>query len=415
MVEYKAELKNFQFFLTMKILFIHDRFGAQAGAEANLFHTALALKGLGHELSIAHGVETGKDESNWRHLFVDCFKLRPDSIISDYGEALEAVSPDIIYLHNSPDPALVACLSESSRPLVRMVHDHKLFCLRGCKYTPWSRRPCERAMGLHCVFPCGGVIARSTGTTRSFDWVSYRQKQRELNDHKKFERLIVASNYMKSELLRNGVDASRIEVHPPVPPPVEPVVQPSFSQTNRLVYAGQIVRGKGVDILLRALAKVQSPFECVILGEGHHRAACEALSHRLKLTDRVQFRGYVPQAELNSIYAEASLAVVGSVWPEPFGATGLEAMRCGLPVVAFDAGGIGDWLQDGKNGFLVPWKDHKSFAKCVDILLRDKTLARRLGERGRIIAAEEFNFQRYIEGLESLFVRLVHREQEVYA
>lgn len=399
----------------MKILFIHDRFGAQAGAEANLFHTATGLKGHGHELAIAHGAGTGKDESNWRDVFVHCFKLRPGSIINDYGEALETFAPDIVYLHNSADTALVTCLAESSRPVVRMVHDHKLFCPRGCKYTPWNRRPCERAMGLHCVFPCGGVIARSSGTSRSFDWVSYKQKQRELNDHKKFERLIVASNYMKSELLRNGVDASRIEVHPPVPPAVDTVVKPSFSNVNRMVYAGQIVRGKGVDILLRALARVESPFECIILGEGHHRDACEALSRRLKLTDRVQFRGYVPQAELASIYASASLAVVSSVWAEPFGATGLEAMRCGLPVVAFDAGGISDWLQDGRNGFLVPWKDHESFAKCIDILLKDKTLARRLGERGRTIAREQFNFQRYIDGLESLFTSIVYREQEVYA
>lgn len=399
----------------MKILFIHDRLGAQAGAEANLFQTAIALKGLGHELAIAHGSETGKEESNWRDVFAECFKLRPGSSVRDYGEALATFAPDMVYLHNSPDPALVTCLAEASTPVVRMVHDHKLFCLRGCKYTPWNRRPCERALGPYCVFPCGGVIARSSGARRSFDWISYKRKQRELNDHKKFERLIVASHYMKTELLRNGVEASRIEVHPPVPPPVEEAVTPSFGPVNRLVYAGQIVRGKGVDVLLRALAQVETPFECIILGEGHHRAACEALSRRLKLTDRVQFRGYVPQSELTSIYASASLAVISSVWAEPFGATGLEAMRCGLPVVAFDAGGISDWLQDGKNGFLVPWKDHKSFAKCVDILLKDKALARRLGARGQITADEQYNFRRYVDGLESLFVDIAYRNQEVRA
>ncbi|MCC5788447.1 MAG: glycosyltransferase family 4 protein [Opitutales bacterium] len=399
----------------MKILFVHDRFGAQAGAESNLFHTAVALKGLGHELSIAHGQGTGKEESNWGEVFTHCYRLSHDSIVPDFAEAMATVSPDMVYLHNSPDPSLITFLADARTPVVRMVHDHKLFCLRGCKYTPWSRRPCERALGAYCVFPCGGVLARSSGSRRSFDWVSYRQKQRELSDHKKFERLIVASNYMKLELLRNGVEASRIEVHPPVPPPVKIAVEPSFSDVNRLVYAGQIARGKGVDVLLRALAKVQTPFECIILGEGHHRAYCEALSRRLNLTGRVIFRGYVPQAELTSIYASASLAVISSVWAEPFGATGLEAMRCGLPVVAFDTGGIKDWLQDGENGFLVRWKDHRRFAECVEVLLQDKVLARRLGTQGQRLAAEKFDFRRYVDGLENLFENVGQGNREVCA
>src|SRR5690606_30607458 len=129
----------------------------------------------------------------------------------------------------------------------------------------------------------------------------------------------------------------------PVPPPTKTAVAPTFSTENRLVYAGQLARGKGVDVLLRSLAHVKVPFQCIILGEGHHRPYCEALSQQFGLTDRVHFRGYVPQAELSSIYEGASMAVLSSVWPEPFGATGLEAMRCGLPVVAFDVGGIGDW------------------------------------------------------------------------
>ena len=58
----------------------------------------------------------------------------------------------------------------------------------------------------------------------------------------------------------------------------------------------------------------------------------------------------------------------------------------GLPVVAFDAGGIREWLFDGENGFLVPWKDTDRFAERIEQLLRDKELARRLGRRGQGIS-----------------------------
>ena len=114
----------------------------------------------------------------------------------------------------------------------------------------------------------------------------------------------------------------------------------------------------------------------------------------------------MPQSRIAAYYRDATLAVMSSLWPEPFGATGLEAMRCGLPVVAFDAGGIREWLLDGVNGFLVPWRDRAAFGARVDALLRDKALARRLGENGRQLANERFNFAAYIDGLENLFTQV---------
>jgi glycosyltransferase involved in cell wall biosynthesis len=166
-----------------------------------------------------------------------------------------------------------------------------------------------------------------------------------------------------------------------------------------------VIRGKGVDVLLESLARVESPFECVILGDGSQRAACGRLSRRLGLGDRVHFEGFVPQARIADYYRNASLAVMSSLWPEPFGAAGLEAMRSGLPVVAFDAGGISEWLIDGVNGYLAPWMDRDAFAGRVDALLRDKALARRLGRAGREMVDEMYDFETYIDGLDGLFSR----------
>ena len=86
---------------------------------------------------------------------------------------------------------------------------------------------------------------------------------------------------------------------------------------------------------------------------------------------------------------------------------GIEAMRYGLPVVAFDAGGIKEWLIDGRNGFLVPWMDRATYGSRVEALLRNKTLARQMGEIGRQLASEHYDFSKYITGLEDLFARVV--------
>jgi glycosyltransferase involved in cell wall biosynthesis len=238
-------------------------------------------------------------------------------------------------------------------------------------------------------------------------YVSYAAKKKEVQLNQQFQRLVVVSAYMRDELLRNGFDGKRIEIHPPVPRTGDSTLRSSFSDRNLILFAGQIIRGKGVDVLLRALSKVQVPFECVILGDGSHRPACERLSARLGLNGRVAFKGFVPQADLKEFYRECTVMALSSVWPEPIATIGLEAMRYALPVVAFDAGGVRDWLIDGHNGFLVPWMDQAAFARCLEQLLRDKNLAKEMGERGWAMAEERFGFDAYIGNLEQMFKQVL--------
>lgn len=389
----------------MRLLFVHERIGALGGAEANVLVTAAELRRRGHTVALAHGRGTSEGEPEWQDVFAARFPLPAAAAAAHLTLALAQFRPDVVFLHKFSDPAVLHALLAGPVPVVRMVHDHDLYCMRGYKYNVLTRTVCHRAASAYCVFPCGASLARQHGGGFPLRWVSYPAKRREIELNKNIPHLLVASGYMRDELLRNGFAPGRIEIHAPVPRPAPSADAPSFSDRNLIVYAGQIIRGKGVDVLLESLAEVTAPFECVILGDGSQRAACERLSARLGLADRVRFEGFVPQARIAAYYRDASLSVMSSLWPEPFGATGLEAMRCGLPVVAFNAGGISEWLLDGENGFLVPWMDRPAFAAGVDALLRDKALARRLGENGRKLAEERFSFSTYLDGLENLFHR----------
>ena len=396
----------------MKLLFVHDRFGALAGAEANIFHTAAEFQRRGHAVGILHGPGTGRGEAGWRNVFSDRFALPTHDVPAGVGGLVAKFRPDAIYVHKLADPRVLEALLAADTPLVRMVHDHDLYCMRSYKYNYFTRAVCTRALSPYCVFPCGASIARNRENGFPLKWVSYAAKKKEIELNRHFDRVIVGSAYMKQELLRNGFAEDKIEIHPPATNVDDAAAGSTFSSRNLIVYAGQLVRGKGVDVLLEALAQVLVPFECVIAGEGHHRARCEALCRKFGLENRVRFAGFVPQEQLKQFYGEASVAVLSSVWPEPFGAVGLEAMRYGLPVVAFDAGGIKEWLMDGHNGFLVPWMDHALFALRVELLLRDKSLARQMGERGRRAVTQELSFARYITGLEDLFARVGGETQE---
>jgi glycosyltransferase involved in cell wall biosynthesis len=284
-----------------------------------------------------------------------------------------------------------------------MVHDHDIYCMRSYKYNYFTRRICTRAATPYCIFPCLALVVKNSGGGFPLKWVSYSEKQREIALVRRFDRMVVVTEYMKDELLRNGFDTRRIEIHAPVPRMGDPGLRSSFSDRNLILYAGQIIRGKGVDVLLEALALLDVKFECVILGDGNHRAHCEQLSRKLGLSDRVTFKGFIPQEELKGYYRECSLVALSSLWPEPIATIGLEVMRYALPVVAFDAGGIKDWLVDGQTGFLVPWMDRRQYAGRLKQLLQDKPLARRLGENGLKLVSERYDFDQYIRDLEGMF------------
>ncbi len=391
----------------MKILYVHERFGALAGAEANAHITATELGFLGHQLGILHGPGTGRNEAAWEATFASRFPMQCNDNALITEAAIRDFQPDVIYVHKMADLEVIESLVRSGVPLVRMVHDHDIYCMRSYKYDYFTREICKRGVGPHCVFSCLACVGRNRDGGFPLKWISYADKKREVELNRRFDRMVVVTTYMRDELLNNGFDPGRIEIHAPVPRMGDPDLRSRFSDRNLILYAGQIIRGKGVDVLLESLALLDVPFECVILGDGNHREYCEDLSRKLGLADRVTFKGFVPQEELKTYYRECSAVAISSLWPEPIATIGLEVMRYALPVVAFDAGGIRDWLVDGHNGFLVPWMDRRCYAEHLTRLLTNKTLARQMGQNGLRLVSERYDFNGYIRDLEGMFTRVI--------
>ncbi len=394
----------------MKLLFVHQNLGDFGGAEANIRLAAGELKERGHRVALLYRQGTGRGEELWRELFPERFLIPKQGPKEATEAALEAFAPEVVYLHNLDDLGVLEALISSSLPVVKMVHDHSLYCLRTYKYNYFTRKICTRAASPYCVFPCLGSLKRHRGGGLPIAWAGYGQMQKALSLTRRCARLVVYSEYLKAELVRNGFAAESIRLCVPLPQPDGPEPASTFSDRNLVLFAGQLIRGKGVDILLRALARVKSRFECVLLGDGSHRAQCERLCARLGLSDRVKFEGYVPPAQMRRYYLDASVFVMSSLWPEPFGMAGPEAMRFGLPVVAFDAGGIKEWLHDGENGFVVPWKDTAAFAARLDQLLGNKALGRELGRRGRE-SVRRYDAPRQLDALEQVFHDVAKQEQ----
>ncbi|MCU0523500.1 MAG: glycosyltransferase family 4 protein [Elainella sp. Prado103] len=127
---------------------------------------------------------------------------------------------------------------------------------------------------------------------------------------------------------------------------------------------------KGVDVTLRALPQILLAFPDVkylVIGRGDDQPRLAQLAHDLGIADRVVFAGFVPTEELVEHYRLADAYVMPS--QEGFGIVYLEAMACGVPVIAGDADGSADPLQDGELGWQVPHRDPDATAQaCLELL-----------------------------------------------
>ncbi|MEO1367304.1 MAG: glycosyltransferase, partial [Acidobacteriota bacterium] len=139
-----------------------------------------------------------------------------------------------------------------------------------------------------------------------------------------------------------------------------------------------------------------------LVGDGNARADLEKLAARLGVAGRTRFVGWVDPERIGGFYRRAQVVVMPGRWPEPFGLVGQEAMARAKPVVAFDVGGVGDWLDDGRTGLLVPEQDLGQMAGALDRLLSDAALRRRLGRTARSRYRERFLFEPYLDQLVAL-------------
>ena len=211
---------------------------------------------------------------------------------------------------------------------------------------------------------------------------------------------------MFDELAINGVDGNRICIIPPIPRGLEKIQPLPMPEEANLLFVGQVIRGKGVDLLLQALAKIKVPCTLTIVGDGNHRGECERLASSLGLSDRVSFEGWVDYKSLDHYYTRCQIAVVPSRWPEPFGMVGIEAMARARPVVAFDSGGIADWLQDDLTGLLATPGDTSDLAKKIERLLTSEDLRRFMAQRALRSVHSRYCHKNFIR-------RLISKAQEV--
>jgi glycosyltransferase involved in cell wall biosynthesis len=167
--------------------------------------------------------------------------------------------------------------------------------------------------------------------------------------------------------------------------------------------AARLHRQKGLDVLLRAAAQLPG-VSFVIIGSGPERENLGQLAEELALNDRVHFIGW--QERRQDYLADVDIFALPSRF-EALPLSIIEAMQLGLPVVVSAVGGNAELVVDGDTGILVPPEDVDALVAGLRTLLDDSALRKRMGERGRKRALEQFSLDRMVRAYEALYDELL--------
>ncbi len=219
------------------------------------------------------------------------------------------------------------------------------------------------------------------------------------------DRIVAISERIRDLLHAYGVDESRLRVvHSGIDPgrlDVEPIPRAELGVPERVPLLGNVaalVGHKDHATLIAALPEVLRhlpDLRVVIAGEGELRPRIEAQIAELGVGRAVTLLGY--RSDVPRILRALDAFVLSSKL-EGLGTSVLDAMACGLPVVATSGGGIPEMITDGETGLLSPPEDPAALARNIVRAFRDRDAARRMGEKARARVMERFTVDRMVEG-----------------
>ena len=318
----------------MRILVYIEKSAVRGGIEVFAERHVDRLRAEGHEVEVCDDLSAQRCRGAERGGSRDAFG-----------------SFDEIVVHKCSDVATLEKFPPEKT--VYYVHDHEPICPRGYAYTPLKRN-CTRPGGIWpCIFCAPACRNWKAALSRTF------AQRRRIATMARFKKIVVISEFMKSRLVVNGLPPEKIAVEPPK---ISVELKGAGESGIDLLFVGQLIRGKGVQLLLEAMARMKTPRTLDVVGTGNMEGELKEMAARLGLGERVRFRGF--QRNPQEWMRRAACVVVPSFWQEPYGLVAAEAVALGCKVVAFAIGGLPEAC--GGKATLVPPGDVAALANALE-------------------------------------------------
>jgi glycosyltransferase involved in cell wall biosynthesis len=284
---------------------------------------------------------------------------------------------DIVHVHHIGKAALLAAANENNAGLVFTGHDGKMLC--GVEHS------LARSMAFRYVLKRSqAVIALS-----QFE--------------KRYLSTIVPANRVR--VIQNGIPSFLFKL--------PEKKRNRKEETLRILFVGQLIEIKGVDILLKAFQELMLKWDiilCLVYQTASLEDKYRKLARALKIEQSIEFIGFLPAQELAQLYSEVDLLVLPS-YAESLPSVVTEAFLCGLPVVASSVGGLSE--QVGKYGILVPSGDARALASAIESVLAELPSWEAKALERREYAIRMFNVDNMISAHKELYRDILDRKLQI--
>jgi glycosyltransferase involved in cell wall biosynthesis len=325
----------------------------------------------------------------------------PETVF-EIQHVIQRERPEIIHAHNWLLYSFLPLKSWVGAPLVVTLHDYSLRCAK--KRLMYQGSLCSGPALAKCLACASDHYGLAKGaTTALLSRVMGEAGRAAVDLFVAVSEATAAGNGLPDSGLPYRVIPNfipdELEAH-------QESVEPYLCQLpdeDYLLYVGDITQDKGVHILLRAYAGLEGAPPLVLIGR-------EVRELPADLPPNVYFLGRWPHPAVMEAWRRCKIALVPSVWPEPFGIVAIEAMASGRPVIASRTGGLVDIVVDGETGLLVPPGDVPALQQALWTLLADPELRGRMGQAARL-KVKEFTASAIVGQIEDAYRSLLDAEK----
>ncbi len=380
-----------------KILIVHKYSGFIGGIEKYIYETVSLLRKDGYLVYGLFEERVNQDRDKFESIFDSVSFIDIENQKKQVNDILKN-GVRSAFIHKISIPSLLTLLLKNFVTTL-FVHDHDYYCMKCHKYYSFTRANCRRSFNTFICSVCAQPLYRTAAGKISIKPVKPLLKRKIFRLTRKCDNFVVLSEHMKHNLLINNYDRNKIiKIYPVIK---DKQIASSNTKKGELLFVGQIIRGKGLDLLIKTLTMVKGDFKLNIVGKGNDENYVRNLVAEYKLQKHVSFIGFT--LDIGRWYKSASMVIVPSRWQEPFGLIGGEAFSYRKPVIGFDVGGISEWLKDEINGFLVKENDTGAMASKIDYLLANPKRSEEMGIVGNEMLKTLFNETEYVRNISKLY------------
>jgi len=364
----------------MNILLVNDFLQEVGGAERYFYDLKDLLIANGNEVEILGG-----RREDFRSFFGRFFSI---SFFKKTIKIILLKKVDVVHVHNCSrvvSPSVIVASKLLKVPVVMTLHDFHLYCPNTWAINS-NNEICLKGYSFKCFHTC--ALAGDKKFLFFLKWIKVGLHRKII---KKYVDCFISPSTALKVFLERSLNLNKKIILLPYFMDSSKVKKQHNGKlefkTNYFLFVGRLSKEKGADIAIMAIDIIKNKFNIsdirlLIIGDGPEKENLKNLTKEKKLEKNIFFLGKIDNKLIDDYYQKSTCVLIPSLWMENNPLVAYEAMRNSKPIIASNIGGLGDLIDDKKNGFLFVPGNKEELAKLMKSLYLDAGLSERMGSYG---------------------------------